>query len=202
MNLLYSGVLYMKTILRKCEYCNIDFNARWHDVKKGYGRFCSQSCKQKSRKRNIFDRLWEKVDIKSENECWEYKEYRNECGYGVMSYIGKSKILAHRVAYMSKKGEIPEGLRILHSCDNPPCCNPHHLSAGTQSDNVKDMHSKGRAVFNNGEKHHKSKLKEQDVINIRNEYGVKDRHQLSLEYGVHHNTIMWIVDRKTWKHLP
>lgn len=191
----------MKTIERNCNFCGVLYSTRVSDIKVGNGRFCGRSCSQKSRKRNIFERLWEKVDIKSDFECWEYKEYRNQDGYGVITGDGDRKLLTHRVAFMSKNGKIPDGMRILHKCDNPPCCNPSHLILGTQADNIKDMHDKGRAVALNGEKHHKSKLKEQDVITIRKEYGVKDRFQLSKEYGVHHNTIMWIVQRKTWKHL-
>ena len=202
MNLLYSGVLiYMKTEIKNCENCDIEFNARVYDLKKGRGKFCSLSCRNKIRTRTIFDRLWDKVNIGAKNDCWEYKEYRNEDGYGVMSYVGKSNILAHRVAYMFKTGTIPEGLRVLHSCDNPPCCNPNHLSVGTQADNVKDMHDKGRANKCKGEQSVKSKLKNEDVLYIRRVFNGTNRKELAEMFNINTNNIMWIVQGKTWKHL-
>lgn len=64
-------------------------------------------------------------------------------GYGHLYVDGKLK-LAHRVSWELAKGEIPEGLFVLHKCDNPPCINPEHLFAGTHEDNMKDMDAKGR----------------------------------------------------------
>lgn len=177
------------------------FNARVSDIKCGNGRFCGRSCSQKSRKRDLFERLWEKVDVKAESECWEYKEYRNQDGYGVITTVGDKKILTHRVAFMSKNGIIPDGMRILHKCDNPPCCNPNHLFLGTQADNVRDMHQKGRATKVQGEKSHKAKLTNEEVLEIRATYNGGNRMGLSKKYKVHHNTIMWIVTNKSWKHL-
>ncbi|MFB9187253.1 HNH endonuclease signature motif containing protein [Dactylosporangium sucinum] len=59
---------------------------------------------------------------------------------------GKVKLLlAHRVAWEVANGQpIPDGLQVLHSCDNPPCCNPAHLSIGTQAENMQQMVARGR----------------------------------------------------------
>jgi hypothetical protein len=51
---------------------------------------------------------------------------------------------AHRVAWTLANGPIPAGMHVLHTCDNPPCCNPGHLWLGTQADNMADMARKGR----------------------------------------------------------
>jgi hypothetical protein len=51
---------------------------------------------------------------------------------------------SHRAAWKLTHGPIPDGLQVLHRCDNPPCCNPAHLFLGTQQDNIADMHKKGR----------------------------------------------------------
>lgn len=66
-------------------------------------------------------------------------------GYGVLRDGGKTK-LAHRVAYELHVGEIPAGLFVCHSCDNPRCIQPTHLFLGTNGDNVRDMMQKGRGV--------------------------------------------------------
>src|SRR3990167_6451476 len=43
---------------------------------------------------------------------------------------------APRVAWELTHGPIPPHLKVLHSCDNPICCNPAHLRLGTQKDNA------------------------------------------------------------------
>lgn len=80
------------------------------------------------------ERFWLLVDIKGEDECWPWRGGINSNGYG-----------GHRRAYELTKGPIPEGLIVMHLCNNPPCCNPKHLEAGTQSENIQIMRVLGRA---------------------------------------------------------
>lgn len=81
--------------------------------------------------------------------CWEFAGFRNKSwgdssrGYGQTSYRGKS-IPAHRLAYLLDHGSIDETLDVMHSCDNPPCCNPAHLSQGTRMQNIRECVAKGR----------------------------------------------------------
>lgn len=79
-------------------------------------------------------------------DCIEWSGARNEKGYGRLKLRGE-QCYAHRVAYEQAFGPIPEGLLVLHSCDNPPCINPEHLSVGTYADNHRDMIQKGRQGF-------------------------------------------------------
>lgn len=92
--------------------------------------------------KSIRSRFEEK--IKKEN-CWLWTaSTRGNNGYGGFRVNKTSIRLAHNVAYELYKGEIPEGQRVLHTCDNPLCVNPTHLFLGTQIDNIKDRDMKGR----------------------------------------------------------
>ena len=52
--------------------------------------------------------------------------------------------------YAHFKGEIPKGKQINHTCHNPKCCNPEHLYAGTQQENVDDKYNAGRGIHASG----------------------------------------------------
>lgn len=75
--------------------------------------------------------------------CWPWMAARTTHGYGSFHKDGTRR-LAHREAYELENGVLPDGTQVLHSCDNPPCCNPAHLFLGTYRDNVHDMKAKGR----------------------------------------------------------
>ena len=76
--------------------------------------------------------------LKQEGECLVYTGAKVPKGYGKISINGKSWYVS-RYSYSKYVGEIPEGMFILHSCDNRPCVLPSHLRVGTASDNMKDM---------------------------------------------------------------
>lgn len=102
----------------------------------------------------VFDRLFDKAIIQ-ENGCWEYCGYIGTHGYGQIRIGGRvnGKLLrTHRVAYDLVKGDIPKGINVLHTCDNPKCVNPDHLFLGTQQDNVDDCINKGRRGFQRRQK--------------------------------------------------
>lgn len=141
-----------------------------------------------------------------ENECWVWKGAKNRKGYGVIRLRDKN-MLAHRVAWIKSKYDIPNGLYVLHKCDNPSCVNPNHLFLGTPKDNMDDKMKKGREV--KGENHGGSKLTEENVKEIRNLY-TKGRpgqvnefslRKLAKRYGVNSHTIFNIVNNNTWKDI-
>lgn len=94
------------------------------------------------KKKPFEERFWSYVDVKKYNQCWEWKRAKYPQGYG---RFGKN--YAHRLAYEFKKGNIPLGLCVFHSCDNPSCVNPKHLWLGTTMDNIKDRDNKGRGRY-------------------------------------------------------
>lgn len=141
-----------------------------------------------------------------EGDCRIWKNTcRQRFGYGMIQWR-KKNMAAHRAAWIAWKGPIPESLCVLHKCDNPSCINPEHLFLGTQKDNIKDMIKKERNHNGDkcvkGEMHPHSKLKEDDVLYIRNERknGTSSLRQLAKKFNV---SIACIKDANTrsWKHI-
>lgn len=133
--------------------------------------------------------------------CWEWKgTIVGPMGYGQIRY--KTKITkAHRLAYEFAHGQIPSGLCVCHTCNNPKCVNPSHLFLGTISENNIDRHNKGRTP--KGEAAGSAILTEKQVIEIRQKYNPPNitYETLSVEYGVARNTIAQIIFGATWKHV-
>lgn len=96
-------------------------------------------------KRTERQRFWQRVSIGGINECWWWQGHKRADGYGIFKgFSGRKDRRAHRYSYEQFVGPITNGLHVLHRCDNPPCVNPKHLFLGTQADNTRDMHNKGR----------------------------------------------------------
>jgi hypothetical protein len=80
---------------------------------------------------------------KTNGPCWEWTAAKDRCGYGRIWHNNTNQT-AHTVAYTTFVGSIPDGRHVLHSCDNPSCINPDHLSLGTHADNMRDKSIRGR----------------------------------------------------------
>ncbi len=93
---------------------------------------------------NLF---WSKVN--KTNRCWNWTASTNEAGYGRINIRGVVW-LSHRVSFLLANGSIIKELCVMHSCDNPKCVNPNHLSQGTIADNNIDMVNKGRSAYQTG----------------------------------------------------
>ena len=138
--------------------------------------------------------------------CWLWKGRLSQTRYGYIQKGGRgsTNVYAHRLSYQIHKGEIPEGMVVMHLCDNPSCVNPDHLRVGTYSENTLDAVAKGRKVsvppHKFGESHGASKLKETDVLAIRDSQ--ESSPILSKRYGVSRSAINRIKQRITWSHVP
>jgi len=105
----------------------------------------------KPKRQQTKESFLKKVRIKSSG-CWHFTGAINTTGYGVVGFKGKVW-QAHRLSYYFHNGAIPDGLMVLHKCDNRRCVNPDHLFLGTAKDNTQDMINKGRWVCRKKQTH-------------------------------------------------
>lgn len=138
--------------------------------------------------------------------CWLWiGAKKNERGYGAFWLDGK-RVAAHRASFVIHRGQIPRGLRVCHTCDNPSCVRPDHLFSGTDSDNMRDCAAKGRCPTQvnpsivSGENNGQAILSGAQVMDIRNAYFNGERAAvLADRYGVHHTHINRILTGRKWK---
>lgn len=150
-----------------------------------------------------FESRFEKKYRKTDNGCWLW--LLSTCsgtGYGQLTRDYKN-LLAHRVAYELYVGPIPEGLYVLHKCDNRICVNPEHLWLGTHIDNMEDMRNKNRAA--KGQRVASAVLTEDQVRFIREHYKGHSRtygeKALAKRFGVGKSAIYDVVRGKQWRHV-
>lgn len=141
------------------------------------------------------ERLFEKT-IARENGCIEWTGCKKETGYGIMIYKG-AKHGTHRVSWREHFGDIPAGLCVLHSCDNPSCVNPKHLFLGTQQENLADMISKGRDRKASGARAGKARLTEAAVFEIRQ--SPESSAVMALKFNVSKEAVHSIRQGRSWK---
>jgi len=163
--------------------------------------------------REFTARFWSQVHIAGvESQGWQFRCWlwtgatRNirpggAPNYGRIKYK-TLKLTAHRTAYELFHGKrLPNDVFLLHACDNPLCCNPYHLTEGTRAENRADTVLKNRHAY--GERHARSKLTEQDVVEIRRLYkeGGHTYKSLGKDFRVATTTIQGIIERKIWAYL-
>jgi hypothetical protein len=157
---------------------------------------------------NTADILWSKVDKQSENDCWKWTGYRNKQGYGRVQ-INEWSYYAHRVIYSlvhpntiewrAPKNSKEAGF-LLHTCDNPSCCNPKHLFVGTHADNMADKAAKGRSPDFSSGKAPRCKLSMAQAREIRQlrKDGVSAR-DLAQRYGISLPSIKTLLRGHSYK---
>lgn len=160
-----------------CRYCGSTF----YDWLSQKPIFCSVRCSRIGIVKPDLERFWSKVN-KGEG-CWLWVGKLNHSSYGRFWMEGR-EMMAHRYSFEITYSQIPDFLSVLHSCDNPPCCNPDHLFLGTIADNNFDMRSKDRHA--RGERHGHAKLSQEEVLEIR---------RLSRE-GIAHSQIRGMIGNK------
>lgn len=148
-------------------------------------------------------RFWSKVQRGDPKDCWNWIGPKTSRGYGQFKVDGKN-VLAHRYAYYLVHQYLPKNKEyICHHCDNPACVNPFHLFLGTQTDNMRDMISKGRGANVAGSNNPRATITDRVVTEIRDMWdkGVSTN-QISELLNVSMHTIHNILSGRTWTHLP
>lgn len=211
---------------RVCRTCGVTFFVAASQLKHRKAAFCRKSCVVlPNERRSYTERFWERVDKDGPipehrpdlGHCWVWTARRIAWGYGGF-WVNRRNMAAHRFSWELHNGPIPEGLWVLHACDNPPCIRPDHLFLGTVIDNNLDKLRKGRQakgethgaytkperrVRQTGSQHGRAKLDEIKVTEILRRYSTGDvtQKELAVAYGVTPTAIRKVVKRIGWLHV-
>lgn len=152
-----------------------------------------------NREKSFQERFEDKVELIPFSTChwWTANVSRR---YGQIQRNGKPT-RAHRAAYELYIGPIPQGVYVLHECDEPLCVNPKHLFLGTSQDNTDDMVSKGRDKKAFGARHYSTELTEKDILKIRNLSGIVPQREIGRMFGLAQSSISLIINNKNWKQV-
>lgn len=181
----------------------------------------------------IEENFWRQVNkngpvpshIPNLGQCWVWTGGTLRHGYGSFHINcgpdGLPHSASHRYSYVLAFGPIPEGLHVLHKCDNPPCVNPFHLFIGTQADNMRDMVAKQRAYVQRhkfygaengmvrhpesvlrGERNPHAKLTDELVTAMRKRAKSGESIRwLAAEHGLSISTARHAICASTWAHV-
>jgi hypothetical protein len=169
-------------------------------------------------------RFWPKVNVGSPDACWEWMGFRAKGKWPYGQFNHSEGPNAQRVAYYLARGPIPEGMWVLHLCNNPCCCNPNHLELGDAVRNAQYRSECDRgyrptsgpgAYFGDqngahlhpesikrGEELWSAKLNPAKVVAIRSdrEKGLSYR-RLGRKYGISHFQAINVCKRISWAHV-
>lgn len=177
-----------------CRTCGREFRHRASAASK----YCNWTCRV-SFQADRASLFWEKVD--KSGECWVWTAAINASGYGAFASSRRRRGgHAHRFAWELTYGPIPNGLWVLHKCDNRPCVRPDHLFLGTVQDNNADAVRKGRAL--RGSRQNNALLTEAAVSVIRARLARGEQQKvIAADFGVSEATICSINIGRSWRHV-
>lgn len=146
------------------------------------------------------ERMANKTSKSGIDGCWLWTAACDTAGYATIRVDKKLRRASHVAFEMHNNVRVTEGMVIMHSCDNPACVNPHHLSIGTKALNNLDKKDKGRCNPRRGDNHPMHKLTTKDIDEIRSIFNQGNHTFTSIAsiYNVNRSTIARIVYRKNW----
>lgn len=148
----------------------------------------------------LIERFHEKWQLNGQG-CWIWTASTAGKGYGQIKKPGsREQIYAHRLSYLIHYGEIPDGLFVCHTCDNPKCVKPSHLFLGDSKQNMQDMQTKGRHLC--GEKNAMNKLTEEMVLQIHllAKEGLSQM-KIAKSFHISQGTVFKILHGERWAHV-
>jgi hypothetical protein len=149
-------------------------------------------------------RFWSKVKVTDdERSCWLWTAGKSGSGYGMFTITEngfKSQVGAHVLAYTLHHGALPEGLWVLHKCNHRLCCNPTHLYAGTQVENMQDRKLKMNGRYGGGAARKLTRAQEM-MLHAEFSRGAK-QHALARKYKISDSTVSRILHDPSRKFIP
>jgi hypothetical protein len=152
------------------------------------------------------ERFMKRVVV-SGSGCWPFVTSSKSGWYGRLHWPGRGTgyVYAHRLAFELFHGVIPGEKDVLHSCDNPPCCNPAHLHLGDATNNAREMVDRNRwsnGIRPRGEANSKARLTNDKVVQIRALAASNMSYRkIATEFSICPATVAQVVRRKTWRHI-
>jgi predicted XRE-type DNA-binding protein len=151
--------------------------------------------------------FWPKVAYGPESQCWEWKAAKDWDGYGFFRvYINGQRrgARAHRVSHLLSGGELSPDQLLLHTCDNPACVNPRHLTPGTCAENMRQKVDRGRMKPQHGEANPANKLTDdvvRQILAVLAKPYPPSQKEIGRQFGVSQMTISLLRQGKIWQHI-
>ena len=161
-------------------------------------------------------RFFARIGPPDASGCRLWLGARSQDGYGQVNQDGKTRVATHVALELHDGRLVISGVDcVLHSCDNPPCCEPAHLRRGTRAENARDRDARGRTAKGDcsgsarhpevrlrGEQHPRARLNAARVLQIRTRCASGESMlMVARAMGVKHGTVHAVVTRRTWKHV-
>lgn len=176
-----------KELIYICPTCGVKYTPKRKDSK-----FCSMHCSC------INSGRWKKLTfyVDQSSGCFVVTSHPiDHDGYPLITFNLKH-YKVHRFIYINCFGDVPTGMIVRHKCDNPACINPEHLEVGTHQDNLRDKMERERQA--KGSKIGISKLKENQVREIKALFDTQLVSEIAKTYHVNWTTIKSIKEGRTW----
>lgn len=188
--------------IKGCDKASVAMNlcgAHWRRNRLYGGPVASKSSRHLFRGKTAPERF--EMQVVRSAGCWSWRGGKDQDGYPIFhgELDGVVYKRGHRYSYVASTGEHPGDLQVLHSCDNPECSNPDHLSLGTNAENMADKIAKGRHRARRGADHGNAKITEEQAKAILADprgYAV-----IADELGVSYGLVSDIKNRQSWRHL-